>query len=79
MADESLEGFRFAGHERAREFGLALLVHATIVTCLVAQPARQPSAGVGFHGGIHYGFDLRALRSVWWTRHAFTARKMPSS
>jgi hypothetical protein len=32
MADESLEGFGLAGDERAREFGLACLVHATIVT-----------------------------------------------
>jgi hypothetical protein len=42
MADESLEGFRFAGHERARKFGLALLVHAPIVTCLVAPAAERP-------------------------------------
>jgi hypothetical protein len=33
MADESLEGFRLAGHESARKFGFARLVHATIVTC----------------------------------------------
>jgi hypothetical protein len=34
MADESVEGFRLAGHERARKFGLALPVHPPIVTCL---------------------------------------------
>jgi hypothetical protein len=32
MADESLEGFGLAGDKGARKFGLAWLVHATIVT-----------------------------------------------
>jgi hypothetical protein len=34
MADESLEGFGLACDKGARKFGLAWLVHATIVTCL---------------------------------------------
>jgi hypothetical protein len=45
MADESLEGFRLAGEESAREFGLAWLVHAPIVTWFGAQPERRPSGG----------------------------------